>query len=742
MVANFSSLTKRFFVNASSPEALKTSFMNLGISQRFGKTSEAGLEWLISENKEWTLLFDNADDPKLKLSSFFPQCTHGNIIITSRNPQLAAYGPASHSHVGDLDEENAALLLLARAVKEHTDQNHKLAMGIVQVDAQELSCLPLAIVQAGAYIAKFKCLINYLCIYRQNKEELLQQHPDQAHDNYDWTIYTTWQISFQKLSPVAAYLLQLCALLHHSNIPQSIFANATQWILNNEGNDTESMREARKFLQNFVSRSGSWSKQYFRNIVAEIEEYSLIQSQEASDTLDMHPLVHLWCSSTLPDEVTTRACMANVVGMSIDVGPDAYLERIRMIAHVNMLVPDFTVVNSQFWSQYAWMYYEGGKFEHAKGLYELNLQRQREVLGKHHPATLSAMASLAATYRQLGRYQEAEVLELSVLEQRQKLLGEDHPDTLSSMANLAATYGQLGRYREAEPLKISVLTERQKLRGEDHPDTLSAMANLAATYWQLGRYREAKPLEISVLTERQKLLGEDHPDTLSSMANLAATYRQLGRYQEAEPLELSVLKRRQKLLGEDHPDTLRAMANLAATYWQLGRYREAEPLQLSVLERCQKLLGEVHPDTLSAMANLAATYWQLGWYQEAEPLELSVLKRRQKLLGEDHPDTLSSMANLAATYRQLGRYQEAEPLELSVLKQRQKLLGEDHPDTLRAMANLGLTLYSTGRHQEVENLQLKVVAKYRDVLGPDHPLTLQATKDLKATQDALAKAKV
>ncbi|KAJ7614890.1 P-loop containing nucleoside triphosphate hydrolase protein [Roridomyces roridus] len=391
MIDDLFRVSRQFFLNASSSEALNNSFMNIAISQRFGQTPEAGIQWLISEHKEWTLLFDNADDPKLKLLPFLPQCIHGKIIITSRNPQLAVYGPASHSQVGDLDQENAALLLLARAVKEHTDENYKMA----------LSYLPLAIVQAGAYMAKFKCLMDYLSIYRQNKEELLRQHPDQTLDNYEWTVYTTWQISFEKLSPVAAQFLQLCALLHHSNIPGSIFAKATQWILKNEGNETESMREARKFLQNFVSGSGSGSRsqQYLRKIVAEIEEYSLIQSQEASDRLDMHPLVHLWCSSTLPDEVTTRACMANVVGMSMNLGRDTYLDRIRMIAHVNMLGPDFTVVNSQFWSQYALMYYDGGKFEQAKGLYELNLQRQRELLGKHHPDTLRAMANLAATRR-------------------------------------------------------------------------------------------------------------------------------------------------------------------------------------------------------------------------------------------------------------------------------------------------------------------------------------------------------
>ncbi|KAJ7636538.1 P-loop containing nucleoside triphosphate hydrolase protein [Roridomyces roridus] len=688
-------VSKQFFVNASSSEALSNSFMNIAISQRFGRTPEAGIQWLISEHKEWTLLFDNADDPKLKLSPFFPRCTHGKIIITSRNPQLAVYGPASHSQVGDLNEENAALLLLARALQEHTDQNHKLAMVIVQ----ELSCLPLAIVQAGAYIAKFKCLKNYLSIYRQNKKELLLQHPDQTVDEYEWTVYTTWQISFEKLSPVAARFLQLCALLHHSNIPESIFVKATEWIVNNEGNKTGSMQATREFLQNFISSSGIWHEQHFRNTVAEIAEYSLLEIDERSKTLSMHPLVHLWCSDTQSNQATMRECMTNILGMAIDLDPDAYLERIKMISHVKMLIPDFTVVNSQFWHQYARMYYDGGKFEQAKGLYEMDLERQRE------------------------------------------LFGNDHPNTLFAMANLASTYWHLGRYQEAEGLDLSVLQGRQKLFGDDHPETLFAMANLATTYWHLGQYQEAEGLNLSVLQGCQKLLGDDHPYTLFAMANLATTYRQLGRYQESEGLDLSVLQGRQKLFGDDHPYTLFAMANLATTYRQLGRYQEAEGLNLSVLQGRQKLLGDDHPDTLVAMANLATTYRPLGRYQEAEGLDLSVLQGRQKLLGDDHHYTLFAMANLATTYRQLGQYQEAEGLDLSVLQGRQKLLGDDHPETLRAMANLAMTLGNTGRHQAAENLQLQVVAKRREVLGADHPDTLRATKDLTTTRDALGKAK-
>ncbi|KAJ7622319.1 P-loop containing nucleoside triphosphate hydrolase protein [Roridomyces roridus] len=421
------------------------------------ETSDEGLakqqKQAFSGHKKWTLLFDNADDPKLKLWPFFPQCTHGNIIITSRNPQLGAYSPGAHCQVGDLDEDNAVLLLLATAVQEDTDETRKLAVAIVQA-VQEISCLPLAIVHAGAYIAKFKGLVKYLSIYRQNKEELLRRHPDHAHDNYEWTVYTTWQISYERLSPVAARFLQLCALLHHSKIPESIFCKATEWMVNNEGSETGSMREAREFLQHFVSSSGSWQDQHFRDTVAEIEEYSLLQRDEASSTLSMHPLVHLWCSGTQPYQREARGCMVDILGMAIDPGPGAYLMRIGLIAHVKMLVQDdLTLINSEFWNQFGQIYHDGGQFRQARRINELWVEQCQKLLGDDHPDTLIVMANLAATYSGLGRYQEAELLQSSVLARRPKLLGDDHPDTLNAMADLAATYSELGRFQEAEPVQ-------------------------------------------------------------------------------------------------------------------------------------------------------------------------------------------------------------------------------------------------------------------------------------------------
>ena len=72
--------------------------------------------------------------------------------------------------------------------------------------------LPLAIVQAGAYIAKSGSMDSYLELFSQNKARLLSEKPGQSHDSYAWTVYTTWQISFDQLSQVAATLLQRCQM--------------------------------------------------------------------------------------------------------------------------------------------------------------------------------------------------------------------------------------------------------------------------------------------------------------------------------------------------------------------------------------------------------------------------------------------------------------------------------------------------------------------------------------------------
>ncbi|KAJ7115187.1 P-loop containing nucleoside triphosphate hydrolase protein [Mycena epipterygia] len=178
-----SRFTDIFFIDSSSNETIDAGLKNVGKAKNIGESSQEALRWLRSKQDEWLLFFDNADDPKIDLNNYFPQCTHGNILITSRNPGLCVYA-SSHSAVGDMEETDAVGLLLRSSTQDTTDRNKAIAAQIVKA----LYYLPLAIIQAGAFISKSGNLHSYLGLYERNRAKLLNQKPAQSHDNYAWTL--------------------------------------------------------------------------------------------------------------------------------------------------------------------------------------------------------------------------------------------------------------------------------------------------------------------------------------------------------------------------------------------------------------------------------------------------------------------------------------------------------------------------------------------------------------------------
>ncbi|KAJ6483188.1 hypothetical protein C8R45DRAFT_759269, partial [Mycena sanguinolenta] len=108
-------------VDASSTETIETGLRNIAAAKKTGKTSQDALTWLTGKHEDWLLFFDNADDPAIDLSRFFPKCSHGNIIITTRNPGLRIYG--AHSQVSDMEESDAVALLLQRTCQQSSAAN-------------------------------------------------------------------------------------------------------------------------------------------------------------------------------------------------------------------------------------------------------------------------------------------------------------------------------------------------------------------------------------------------------------------------------------------------------------------------------------------------------------------------------------------------------------------------------------------------------------------------------------------
>jgi len=80
-----------FYVDATSKDTIQTDLeaISPGNSKR---TVEASLRWLASQtDRNWLLVFDNADNVDLKLKQYFPSCSSGNILITTRNRELRHY---------------------------------------------------------------------------------------------------------------------------------------------------------------------------------------------------------------------------------------------------------------------------------------------------------------------------------------------------------------------------------------------------------------------------------------------------------------------------------------------------------------------------------------------------------------------------------------------------------------------------------------------------------------------------
>ncbi|KAJ7446611.1 hypothetical protein FB451DRAFT_976970, partial [Mycena latifolia] len=105
-----SQFTDIFFVDCSTIETVGTGLKSIATTKSVGDSLKDALQWLKSKPDEWLLFFDNADDPRINLNDYLPQCSHGNIIITSRNPGLCVYAGV-HNSVGDMEETDAVDLL-------------------------------------------------------------------------------------------------------------------------------------------------------------------------------------------------------------------------------------------------------------------------------------------------------------------------------------------------------------------------------------------------------------------------------------------------------------------------------------------------------------------------------------------------------------------------------------------------------------------------------------------------------
>src|ERR1700728_2772958 len=201
---------------------------------------DSAIQWLSRMDLNWLLVFDNADGKPNMVSKFLPAGNRGNVLITSRNPDMKRNVPSgAWVEVDKMAEGDAITLLLKAAFLDESSEEMRQASKPIVI---ELCFLPLAVDQAGAAIAGGLCeMHDYLQKYSEHRKTLLAHPSYGGVSNYGRAVYGTWDLSFAALEAKAIgggldarvvgsaiVILETFAFFHCDGITEDIFRRAAE----------------------------------------------------------------------------------------------------------------------------------------------------------------------------------------------------------------------------------------------------------------------------------------------------------------------------------------------------------------------------------------------------------------------------------------------------------------------------------------------------------------------------------
>jgi hypothetical protein len=569
------------------------------------------------------MIIDNADDMRLffpqadnlsksrsnnedSLGQFIPECSHGTILITTRNMQVGSRLMKGKRpiEVGKMDE-NESIQLLRQGL-----QGDESTEDLLQLSSR-LEFLPLALVQAAAFIQENSITVNdYLELLDGSDQDLI----DLLSEDFETVgrdsdtpraVAQTWMLSFQQIEreyPFAGELLSLMSLFDRQAIPLEFL----------------------EFYSEEKKRAESNIRMQLVKALGVLKAFCFIRAEKGGDH-NMHRLVQL----------VTRTWLIRK-GIMAPFARDALLS-------VSEFYPygDFEEVDTCT-----------GYLSHAISVLDL----QSVECDEDRLLRASMLHRVGGFFVFQGWYTEAERLQREGIPIRSELLGEEHIETMVLKFDLSVCLLYKGQLEEAERLVTAVMETWKRLYGEEHYKTLEAISMLASNFNKQDKTDEAVRLYTHIFEVRKRILGEDHVDTIQAMDDLGVT---LGG-KEGEQMQRHVVDANTRTLGAEHPATLRSISHLAMTLYYDGETGEAEDLQIQVTEASKRVHGEEHPNTILRMMNLAQTWVMLGEFSadtrhlypdvdmfgDAKKLLEECVRLRTKVHGPDHPGTLESVSRL------------------------------------------------------------------------------------------------
>lgn len=374
----------------------------------------------------------------------------GHVVITSRNPSWQEL--AIPVGVDVLDRDESIMLLCHRASQLTTDDARRIA--------QALGDLPLALTEAGAYLAETGMSVqDYLTLLAERTTELMAQEAPAA---YSASLAASTQITLERLgvqSPAALQLLTLAAYLAPEPISTTLFTTHSALL-------PEPLATVAK------------DPLAFTTLTRLLRQHGLTGVDPA--TLTLHRLLAAIVRDLpqLRQDLPIRAVRlvrAAVLREDPWENPPAWPTWHQLLPHILIATdPHRTLAGVE--ADIAWLLHRAARYLHTLG----------------EPAAAQPL------------FQRAWDLHCGEL-------GTDHPDTLASAGGVAHNMWALGQFEQARRLGEDTLVRCRQVLGDDHPQTLVVASTLASALRDLGHYKAARQLAEDILLRSRRVLGEDPP---------------------------------------------------------------------------------------------------------------------------------------------------------------------------------------------------------------------------------------
>ncbi|BCY13277.1 hypothetical protein L3i22_083650 [Actinoplanes sp. L3-i22] len=681
------------------------------------QTARLVLDALAAGTMKWLLVYDNANDPD-SIDEYLPS-TGGDVVVTTRNKEWAAFGTDIEVDVFERDE---SIDLLRRRTGN--------SISTIDADrlADRLGDLPLALEQAASWHLLTRMPVSqYIELLKQHQKELLSEGKPAGYPDSVVAFVTLAIDRLRTETPATAQLLELFAFLGGEPVPVSLLRY---------GYAAEVVEPLRTLL-------GSPIK--INIAIRDLTQYGLVKV-DIAQRLQVHRLVQGVLRDVMDDAGTAEILRSvqNLLAEANPGDPDEKSSRADLdlqreigphLRPADMIGAESDRARTAVLDHVRYLY-NMGDYENSNRLATDSVAvwertTDNPLLGPHGELTLNGRAHIANSRRALGESEPADEINTETYELMRQHLGENARPTLVMGNQMGQATRIRGDYAESLSFSLELLERHRQVFDKPAPYILRAQSNVAVAYRMVGEFAAAAEIDQATLdyweSAGPESTGRESGNVLTTSfgaleayMNIARDYYGLGAYQAG----IAVVEGWREALINERNGSHRLVLLSGRTYGILlrkaGRLQSAAAVLSDNLDQTLARFGPNHEYTVAVLTSYGNVLRQRGDVAGALQHLREAVRRYREYFGDHHPLTLSALVNEAIARRAAREYEIAAALDADVYQQLTTVLGENHPYTLCAGTSLATDHALRGDTAAALALSTDVFERSRQASGGPH----------------------